>query len=239
MSILRRRLNQAISLLTGVRQIRSANRDGPNTLWIGDSHARFNLGHGRLSRRLARIDSKNFVWSIGPRLAYSITRKGWPVDVRVGARLTNQHTRTPNETVFVLGEIDIRMFLSQEVAKASVSLDFLQSYLARCQELACLQRRRPVVAVPIPPSSWLDLDFSPGAGPTQDRLAAHVIFRQQLFHLAARNLNAPIAIFDCSNTLSDENGLLNEIYTDDGCHLNDAGALLYRKEWSEFRSNLP
>ena len=77
------------------RRVRDCSLAQETTVWIGDSHSRFNLARPDLDARLTRASESNFVWSIGPRLMYSIARRGWPADVSLGSRLLQRQGPRP------------------------------------------------------------------------------------------------------------------------------------------------
>ena len=143
-----RRLGQASSVAKGMRELNRRRSSTPPTIWIGDSHSRFNLGRSTVDGRLVRLSESDYVWSLGPRLMYSVAKHGWPADIRVGSLPIRAMSRGSHINVcFVLGEIDVRVFLGAQIAAGSVDLSFAPRYVSRCLGLARTMGATPVIGL--------------------------------------------------------------------------------------------
>ena len=233
MQQIHRRFQQSREWLAGLRALRKAGKASTTTLWIGDSHARFNLGKGTFGGRISAASPSDFVWSIGPRLAFSIAKNGWPPDVVLGSKLLTR-CEIPQLTAFVLGEIDIRMFLSTQIAENMIELAWLPHYLGRCADLSQEQGRLGVIVVPIPPSARTEEQMLPEIGSIRDRVEAHRVIREAFTREVAHEFKSKLTVFDATDLLCTLNGDLHDSYTDDGWHLNSAGAAIFQHQWAEF-----
>ncbi|MEI7507529.1 MAG: hypothetical protein WCK23_12020, partial [Actinomycetes bacterium] len=193
MKQIHRRLQQSREWFAGLRALRKAGKTSTTTLWIGDSHARFNLGQGTNNGRITAASPSNFVWSIGPRLAFSIAKNGWPPDVVLGSKLLTR-CEAPQLTAFVLGEIDVRMFLSRQIFENTIDLAWIPSYLERCIDLSRDQGRSAVIVVPIPPSARTDEHLLPEVGSIQDRIEAHRVVREAIARQVALVFNSSLTV---------------------------------------------
>lgn len=210
------------------------HKQGEVCVWLGDSHARFNLGHPHAEGRFCRVSDSDYVWSIGPRLMYSVAREGWPRDVIMLSRLLNVISRTRHVRLcFVLGEIDVRVFLGERVAEETLDLDFVPAYVTRCKWAAQRANAEPFLVVPVPPFGPPDPHHEfPRRGCLDDRLSAHQALRQRLLRESTTTEGCP-RIFDATPELATTSaeGGLNPAFTTDGFHLNSAGARAFLEAW--------
>lgn len=193
-------------------------------LLIGDSHSVTNaggvLGPGAKLRRGLCLSDGRRIWAqhLGPRLAFSIARDGLPGDLKVSSKFTT--------IVLVVGEIDIRT-RPKDLQRATT--DWIAGAISgRFAEW--IHTNAPYatgfVANPIPPCSTAQLnkDF-PSAGTLADRLDAYATLTSSL----QTHIRKPLVLIDSTSALTGRSGQLLETYSDDGCHLNKAGSVQWRR----------
>ena len=228
-----RRLDQLLSVSIGLTELSRATPSVQATIWLGDSHTRFNLGHPQREGRFVRISDGDFVWSIGPRLMYAVARRGWPADVRMGAAFVRRASRRLRLNVCaVLGEIDVRVFLGERYATDTLDLSFVSAYVARCVELARAMHATPVVVVPVPPYGQPDPQHEyRRICSLEERVAAHQRLRRALRESTD---SRGVQLFDPTSRLALPSGALWPALTDDGLHLNPLGSEIFAAEWTVF-----
>ncbi len=230
-----RRSHQLTEVSAGIAGARRCSADRETTVWIGDSHGRFNLGQPVVSARLTRASDSDFVWSIGPRLLHSVADRGWPPDVAWGSRFLRRPGRRPLLRLgFVLGEIDVRVFLGKRVESGALDLSFVPAYVARCEKVAGQAGGLAVLVIPVPPSGPPDpLHEFPRVSSLESRVHAHQELREAI-HRAASG-RPTTRVFDPTPELSSGDGQLEPTFTDDGFHLNSAGAATFLDTWDSFK----
>lgn len=228
-----RRLEQLRSISTGLLELSRTPPSGQATIWLGDSHTRFNLGHPEREGRFVRISDADFVWSIGPRLMYSVARRGWPADVRMGAAFVRRASRRLKLHVCsILGEIDVRVFLGERYATGTLDLSFVAAYVEQCVELARMMHATPVVVVPVPPCGEPDPQHEyPRICNLEQRVAAHQELRRAL---RESTHSRGVLLFDPTSSLALPSGALRPPLTADGLHLNSPGSDIFTAEWTAF-----
>lgn len=200
------------------------------TLIVGDSHAVLLGGRSLMSaRRILRacdMESAYILW-LGPKLLYSITRKGLPVWVRVlqsGAlsRVGGSGVRLE----MVLGEIDIRCHLASRLrlygqgAVEKLGDDFVD-FLRACSEIPGILEIK--YHEPTPPSDLgIENRAFPRVGTLAERIRCHEVLSERIASgIATRFGNSSRVRFipnPRGSVLAD--GSLNPSWTDDGCHFN-------------------
>jgi hypothetical protein len=203
-------------------------RGRPAELWIGDSHAaHYNDGLWPCPPFRGFGDGR-FVWHLGPRLMWSITRDGFPRRVHALARVLRGLWRRRALTVFcVFGEIDVRCHLAPRVAEGA-SLEFVQDYVAQVQALGEeFGAATTVVVVPPPPNeSYPNAAEFPIQGTIAERLAA---FDQVRAGLVAGTAAGGLRLLDATDEFALPSGQLRPELSIDGCHVNGAGRLVLRR----------
>ena len=234
-----RRYHQFIQVSAGLANVRGCSRARETTVWIGDSHSRFNLGRPDLNGRIARASDSDFVWSVGPRLMYSVARDGWPADIALGSRLLRRPGQLPRlRLCFVLGEIDVRVFLGERAQSGALDLSFVPAYASECQRVASHAGGVAIIAIPVPPSGPPDPSHEfPRVASLRARIHAHGELREAV-HLAASG-RPYVRVFDPTSAISTIDGELEPTFTDDSFHLNSSGAASFLDAWASFGRELP
>lgn len=188
---------------------------------IGDSHASFLVG--REPKEILKSQQGDLVLWLGPRLMYSVAHRGFEFTWRQTWALRRLNFST---LVFVLGEIDVRMYLGQEPHERFRNPLWVKRYCEKICELKSRYRaKRAIIVSPVPPS---DLGYDnprfPRVGTLQARVNGLEWLRAEL-ERNSRGFDAHgVALVDPTVELVDESGQLNAVYTDDGVHLNESGA---------------
>jgi hypothetical protein len=223
---LARRLLAATQFLAVLGRLLLTARRRPVQLWIGDSHAVW-LNRPWPAPTLSQAAEDRFVWHLGPRLMYSLARRGYPVAVQRVARLLRVTGAgrwvTP---VFVAGEIDVRCHLADHVGAAD-PFGFVAHYVAAGRAVArAAGAARALFVVPVPPSDEVPDYFGfPVRGTLAERLSAFTALRAELLRIAAEpSPDVPVAVVDATTDISAPEGGVRVELTVDGCHLKPEGA---------------
>jgi len=199
-------------------------------VWVGDSHSAF------IRKRLRQKVSsdpviESMVYWLGPRLLYSISKTGIP---------TTRFFRTlmriwkPRNVIVVLGEIDIRMFLSDLSLRDSL---WVRNYLLKVEDfrkatnlntiyiLTCLP-----VSVPLNASSkdWKGslIERLNGSDWLQSEVQKQINLEETFSRIKYLRLNG---------ILLNNEGCLSRNFTEDGIHVNAIGAWAL---WGEISKQL-
>jgi len=211
----------------------AAVRGRVDEIWVGDSHSvTFNSAQPPLPGIL-RTGERRWTWHLGPRLLYSIARDDFPAPLLRTARLI---ARVPGARdaawFFSLGEIDIRCHLAPRLASGG-DVGFVSAYVDRVHALlARLDAPAGTIVVPVPPclDSYDPVAF-PVAGSPEQRLAAHRAVRSALVLATGAARGGPaLRLLDATADLAGPDGLMRDDLTDDGCHTNEAGRAVVRRE---------
>lgn len=211
-------------------------------LWIGDSHALFLSGltpRPYHSPRIAPSVPSRFVWHIGPRLMWSIARKGFPRGVRRTCGLAGLAVRTHGRRslTLVFGEIDVRVHLGTRVGWRP----FTSAFVLRGVELAeRLRAQRLAVVSPVPPCDiGADNPNFPRVGSLAQRVDAHTRLSSAMRAWHGTTIGrVTVVVIDPACALAADDGSLHSDWTDDGCHTNPAGAALVQAVLERAVSNL-
>ena len=200
------------------------------TLWIGDSHCLF-FNQQQTVAVLSRAENMSFVWALGPRLMWSISRQGFPLSLRLTARVLNPTgTRSGRFLPIVcLGEIDVRCHLASPSITPNLNMSFVSDYVDKGQRLATSIGAGSVIfVVPVPPGAdWAAHSEFPIVGLLNSRLEAFASLRTALVSAVQEGIDHPRAyLLDSTDILADSGGQLHDRLTADGCHVNQEGALL-------------
>ena len=228
--VARARLQARIGI---VRLTWAVARGRVDEVWFGDSHAVLFATPRFPFPGLDPVAERRWVWHQGPRLMYSVARDDflpamyrwlWPLRLLPGSARVRWFVS--------FGEIDIRCHLAPRLAQGA-DLGFVSGYAERVTRLARHVRAREVlVVVPPPPcADTFDHDAFPVVGTPAERLAAHRAVRARLEEEVARTRDGVrLRLLDLTRALAGPDGLMRAELTDDGCHTNDAGRAVVRRE---------
>lgn len=219
-----------VTFFNANRLVYAARGDALVRLWIGDSHSLF-FNQKVTVAVLSRAENMHFVWALGPRLMWSISKRGFPVSLRLAARIFNAFgTKTGNLVpIIVVGEIDVRCHLASPSSSVNGDMSFVPCYVESGRILAASMGSRVVVfVVPVPPGRDLDVHTQfPIVGSLDSRLEAFAALRAALALTIQEGVGSPRAyLLDATDILIDSGGQLDSSLTTDGCHVNREGALL-------------
>lgn len=192
-------------------------RRRPTELWIGDSHAMtFNRHIDYSTFMLTRRGQ--LILRIGPRLMWSLARKGFPERVERAVRLASRFAR-PDALypVFCAGEVDVRNHLTEH---PDTDYAFVERYVEQCRSVAQrLKASRLALVVPPPPC---DVDpryaWWPVIGTIEERVAVHARMRAALHAAAAAHEDT--TVLDFTDLLADETGKMPMELSTEGVHTN-------------------
>jgi hypothetical protein len=196
-------------------------------LWIGDSHA-MALNRKATNSMFCRGSEGQLILRAGPRLMYSLARKGFPPRVMRVARLVNRFGR-PGSLVplFVAGEIDLRAHLPK---RPDAPLDWIADYVGHCMEVGRLLKADRVGFVATPPPVDVSADdiWFPIVGTIEERVAIHRRLRDALAKSVSATPNG--VLLDLTETLARPDGAMPVEFTYDGVHTNLAAVARVRAE---------
>lgn len=231
-AFVRLRRARAVGTIGLLRLLLALARGHVDEVWIGDSHS-VQLNTGRPpSPGIEPVAPRRWVWHLGPRVMFSIARNDFPPMMRRAARLLRRVPAARRAAwIFTFGEIDIRCHLAPRIAEGE-DFAFVARYVERVHALVGrIGAPSALVVVPVPPSvDVLDHAAFPVAGTPDERLAAHRAVRERLVAAAAGRTAPVIRLLDVTSSLADPIGLMRPEFTDDGCHTNEAGRAVVRRE---------
>lgn len=212
-------------------------------VWVGDSNAVM-FGSDRFPTfTIGSTEPGRWVWSLGPRLMYSVARDGYPPLMHRMLRVL-RHVPANRKVlwIFSAGEIDIRCHLVPRL-KEGADIDFVKPYIEQVQALVGeFDAEHAAVSVPVPPAVGLaDTPGFPLVGSLDDRLAAHRLMRQRILEEtgpATGSTGAVIYAFDATDRLSDQHGHYRPEVTYDSFHPNDDGRAEIRTALAELRARI-
>jgi len=214
------------------RFLSALKRHEVDEVWVGDSHAVL-LNTARFpfpTLAPTEEDERRWVWHMGPRLMFSISREGFdPVMMRWARLLRPERGSAEPTWFFVFGEIDVRCHLVPRLT-AAPQMPFVARYVEQVRRFADrVGIDKAVVVVPIPPAvDVLDHSAFPVVGTPEQRLSAHRTLREHLIAVVAASGDARLRVVDATDVLAGPDDLLSEEFTDDGCHTNLAGRAAFR-----------
>lgn len=229
--LVRRTRFTLVSWWTLVPLMRSARSTGLTEIWVGDSHAMCFNGP-RTPARVSRCDDGQFVFYLGPRLMFSLARDGFPFWVRALSRAIGVMA-PPGSVLFAFctGEIDVRCHLVPRSHDHDDVLTFVDPYLERCATLASSAGTATALVVAPPPPS-ISCPVQPEF-PVNGTIGERVDMRNRLVDALRQDAGhveaLTFGVVDPGVALSDADGGLDAVYTDDGCHTNAAGVLVTRR----------
>jgi hypothetical protein len=201
-------------------------------LWIGDSHA-MALNRKATNSMFFRGPEGQLVLRAGPRLMYSLAKKGFPPRVMRVARLINRFGRPGSLVpIFVAGEIDLRAHLPK---RPDAPLDWISEYVDHCMEVARLLKADRVgffvtpPPVDVPPE---DIWF-PILGTIEARVAIHRRLRAALVESVSAQPDA--ILIDLTDALARSDGAMPVEFTYDGVHTNLAAVRRVRSRIADYK----
>jgi hypothetical protein len=220
------RVRALLVLVIGIRS------SGLTELWIGDSHA-VCLNRPLTTTPLSAGPDRQVIWHLGPRLMHTIARRGYPAGVRRAARWIRRVGRPGTLALFVsAGEIDVRCHLVQRATEPGFNLDFIHDYVAQSAALAEeMGAAVLVIAAHLPPSAKVpNYRMFPVRGTLEERIAMSERVRERL-HDEVAACTGPVRclVLDLTDMLSNPDGSMDQAFTHDGVHTNQAGIELVRR----------
>ena len=226
-----------------LRLVVSIARGQVDEVWVGDSNAVFS-GSDRFPRfGIGSTEPRRWVWSLGPRLMFSVARDGYlPVMHRLLRVLRRVQANRNVLWIFSAGEIDLRCHLVPRLRDGS-ELEFVKLYIEQVKSLVAeFDAPYAAVSVPVPPAVDItETDGFPIVGTLEERLDAHRLMRKQILGetgTASGTTGAVIYAVDATDRLSDEHGHYRPEVTLDGVHPNDIGRAEIRAAVAELRARI-
>ena len=188
-------------------------------LWIGDSHAVY-MRRGLRSCFGQNKPIESLLYWLGPRLIFSISRSGFPLSLFFQTFIRLWKPRT---VIISLGEIDVRMFLSNpKFRKTGWIADYLFRVLELCNKL---KLNEIYLLTNIPVSNLPPLDPIERVGNITERLKGFNWLQAQIKLELKNNKDfSKIHYLDLHDCLNGADGTLSSNLSDDGIHVNVAGA---------------
>lgn len=210
-------------------------------VWVGDSNAVL-FGGDKFPRLIiGSSEPRRWVWSLGPRLMFSVARDGYPPMMHRMLRILRRVRANRNVLwIFSAGEIDLRCHLVPRL-KEGAELTFVKPYIEQVRALVG-EFDASYAAVSIPTPAADEVVGYPVVGTIEERLAAHRLMRERIVEetgQARSSSGAVIYVFDATDRLSNEHGHYRPEITTDGIHPNDAGRAEIRAAMAEFRMTVP
>lgn len=210
-------------------------------VWVGDSNAVLSGADTFPSLVIGSTEPGRWVWSLGPRLMFSVARDGYPPIMHRTLGVL-RHVRANRKVLwlFSAGEIDLRGHLVPHI-KEGADLSFVSAYIERVRSLVGeFGASYAAVIVPVPPA----VDFSipddyPVVGTPEERLVAHRLMRERILADTGPSVSSTgpvIYAFDATDRLNDEHGFYRPEVTSDGIHPNDLGRSEIRAAMAEFQA---
>lgn len=210
-----------LEILVEISRVMVNSNGKSRNLIVGDSHSPFLAGNQL--KRFYRGEENFYCLYLGPRLLHSVATKGFPSLAFV--MLSHLHW---NSVIFILGEIDVRVFLANKERSFRVSDQVAASYLTECVRISeVLKSKSVMVLAPVPPSNLgkENLRF-----PRNGSLQARVKAFNDLNALLDKNCRKySVPFIDTRKILTNSSGSLKKKLTNDGCHLNSRGSSLVRE----------
>jgi hypothetical protein len=213
-------------------------------VWVGDSNAVFSGSAGFPPLGIGSTEPRQWVWSLGPRLMFSVARDGYPPAMHRLLRVLRRVRANRNVLwIFSAGEIDLRCHLVPRLRDGS-ELEFVKPYVEQVKSLVAeFDASYAAVSVPVPPAVDItDTDGFPVVGTIEERLDAHRLMRKQILDETgpvAGSTGATIYAVDATDRLSDEHGHYRPEVTLDGVHPNGNGRAEIRAAVAELRAGIP
>jgi hypothetical protein len=226
-----------------LRLVVAIARGQVDEVWVGDSNA-VHFASDRFPRLgIGSTEPGRWVWSMGPRLMFSVGRDGYP---RAMHRLLRVLRRVPANRnvlwIFSAGEIDLRCHLVPRLKDRNGSeFDFVRTYIEQVRNLVAeFDAPYAAISVPVPPAVDIyEADGFPIVGTLEERLDAHRLMRERIHDEtgpASGSTGAVIHAVDVTDRLSNEHGHYRPELAFDGVHPNDAGRAEIRAAVAELRA---
>jgi hypothetical protein len=194
----------------------------PKSIWIGDSHAYHLINQGAVMQKISITADNNLLIWIGPRLLYSVSRKGFEFDflTRIVLKIASKN----QNVFFVLGEIDCRVYLVSKTlpggpdAFAEIAKNYIHEVSMLLQNFGL---KRAIIVGPVPPS---DSGAQSSEFPRNGTLAERVFVTKMLTESLLKCSTSDVLMVELAPILSVENGCLDPLLSDDGIHVNRKGS---------------
>lgn len=229
----RRTRDFLISTGTALRLVADLLTGRVREVWLGDSHT-VHLNRPYVTANLLRGRDGVYIVHLGSRLMYSVASGGVPRWARRILVVIARASRRPVPLLVCLGEIDVRCHLAKHGSPGHWPLGFVDGFVRSTVALADELGYAPVVFVAPPPPcrDHLNVGALPVVGDFPTRMSAFDTLRTELAAACdetpgARYLDLTALVFDAGNGIRED-------LTDDQCHVNVAGARLFRDAVDEF-----
>ncbi|HJQ07306.1 MAG TPA: hypothetical protein VJ872_17785 [Nocardioides sp.] len=229
----RRTRDFLISAGTTLRLVVDLATGGVREVWLGDSHT-VHLNRGYVTANFLRGRDGVYIVHLGSRLMYSVAAGGVPRWARRYLTLIAKASRRPVPLLVCLGEIDVRCHLAKHGSPGHWPLGFVDGFVHSTVALGEELGYAPVVfVVPPPPCrDHLSVGALPVVGDFPTRISAFETLRGELSQRCAETPGA--RYLDMTELVFDADNGIREDLTDDQCHVNVAGARLFRAAVDDF-----
>jgi hypothetical protein len=199
-------------------------------VWVGDSHAAY-LRKGLKHRDLNHPTIESLVYWLGPRLMYSVSRSGFPTTFffRTFIRIWK-----PKLVIISLGEIDVRMYLSDPRLRNSL---WVKDYLVKVNEFRKMLNLKVIYVLPDMPISKIPpLEPIERRGSFEARLDGYIWLKLEVKRQIELDESfSNIKCLSYRDSLVNDSASLASDFTDDGIHVNAVGSW---RAWKEFSFQL-
>ena len=221
-----------------VRLVYSIARGRVDEVWVGDSNAVLFGADKFPALGIGSTAPRRWVWSLGPRLMFSVARDGYPPMMHRMLRVLRRVPANRNVLwIFSAGEIDLRCHLVPHLEEG-IELTFVKTYIENVRSLVGeFDADFAAVSVPVPAAK--EVEGYPVVGTFVERTDVHRLMRDQILKQTGPDVESTGAVihaFDATQPLSDEIGSFRPDLTVDGIHLNDSGRTAIRPVVAELRA---
>ena len=188
------------------------------SLLIGDSHAV--AIHSALNHEFTKkLTPSYYLERLGPRLMYSISKKGFLLRERTIRKLKLMRF---DRVYVIVGEIDCRVYLSDESLPYAKDSIWVRDFLKECDELRRELEVSELVMVGPPPPSDIDFEYSqyPRAGSISARVNATKWLSETLQNEIALHYEGKVRFIEIWSQVTNRDSTLDPNFTDDGVHIN-------------------
>jgi hypothetical protein len=192
--------------------------------WLGDSHAAF-LSGTTIKSLNADLNKSPLIW-LGPRLMFSVSKKGFPdfLFSKSNAGLLKGRSTL----VISLGEIDVRAHLSKKGSNVDL-VEWVGNYVLKVLELSKhLEPLCTIIVGPVPPSPHGEKNSRlPTVGPLDRRI--HFTSTLELTLEEKIRDVAKLFFIPLSPLLAKTDGTLRENFVLDGIHTSEEACKVLSK----------
>ena len=210
----KKRVIRSVGRLQTRRILRRCYRS--EVTWLGDSHAAF-LSGTTIKSLNKDLNNNPLIW-LGPRLMFSISKKGFPDFLF--AKSNSGLLKDKSALAISLGEIDVRAHLSKDGSDIDVD-EWVLNYVLKVRELTNhLEPTCTILIGPVPPSpNQVRNPKLPIVGPLDRRIH----FTSLLEMALGENIRAfaDLSFVPLSPLLANTDGILREDFVLDGIHTSE------------------